>query len=215
MLNLIKKDFLIIKKTWIIVFIIALIIPLFFDFVSAKEGVIVPAALTLISMTMVLSVMTLSHIYSQDEMYPKAAAMITTVGYPRDLQIIERYVLAYLFYLYCVCGYALETLVVSSLSPITMAAIAASLCSYTLIVSLYIAVTNKFGEGAGRYVFIALVMLVSIGPSILSSLNFHPNLEFLTTISDLTITLVFAAVSLVALAVSLTISLRSYRIKEL
>lgn len=70
MLNLIKKDYLIVKKVWFGVMFVALLIPFFLSFVGGD--IIIPAWLTLASMSTLLALMLVSSIDEEEEKYPES-----------------------------------------------------------------------------------------------------------------------------------------------
>ena len=84
MLNLMKKDFLIVKKMAFIVLGLSLVIPVFFNFVT--EGPALPFALINTSMTIILGVMLFASIFEEEEKFPKSKSLITTIGYTRRQQ---------------------------------------------------------------------------------------------------------------------------------
>ena len=140
MLNLIKKDYLIVKKIWLGVMFVALLIPVFLSFVA--DNIIIPAWLTLTTMSILIALILFSSIDEEEEKYPKAAALITTIGYSRNVQVIKRYILMMMVFFYSTIVYIVESLFIKSLGNLTIMSFLISLFGFTTIASLYLSFTT-------------------------------------------------------------------------
>lgn len=118
MFDLIKKDYLIVRKMWIAVMLIEIIIPIFMAFASGDRHL--PAGLILSITSILLSTMLFSAIDEEEEKYPKAAALITTIGYSRNVQVIKRFVLMALIFTYCTIVYTIESYVIKNILRLSL-----------------------------------------------------------------------------------------------
>lgn len=213
MFNLIKKDFLIAKKVWIGVFAGMIVVPLFLTFVGSD--VRIPAGLALSITSILMAMILFSSLDEEEEKYPKASALMTTIGYSRTVQILKKYVFALLFFLYCALIYFIESGFVRGLGELTLSQLIFSLFSFVLISSLYLALTTAFGVRAGRYVVMFVVLLISLGPVITSKLNIQIRLAYFRDLNESVLIFGLSVLSLILYLASLKISLRAYKKKEL
>lgn len=213
MFNLIKKDYLIVKKIWIGVMIVAVLIPVFLSF--AGGGITIPSILTLTIMSILLAIILFSSIDEEEEKYPKAAALITTIGYSRNIQVIKRYVLIMIVYLYSTIIYIIESLFITELENITLFSFIFSIFCFTIIASLYLSLTTLFGVKAGRYIVMFVIVLISIGPIILSRLNVNINFSFIKSLNESILIALLLGITATVYGLSLRISINSYSKKEL
>ncbi len=213
MFNLIKKDFLIVKKMWIIVMALAFMIPIFISFIG--ENVVLPSGLIISIVSILLGTMLLSSIFEEEEKYPKASALITTIGYSRKIQIGSRYILGIGIFLWCFLGYLLESFFIKSLDNITVLDFVLALFSFGIIVSLYLSLTIKYGIKLSRYVVMGVILLISLGPAITSRLNIHIDLSILKGLNENVLIAILLMGTVIIYMVSLKVSLFSYSTKEL
>lgn len=213
MLNLIKKDYLIVKKVWLGVMLVALIIPVFLSF--AGGDIIIPAWLTLATMSTLLALILFSSIDEEEEKYPKAKSLITTIGYSRKVQMIKRYVLMMLVFLYTIGIYAVESLFITGLGKLTITSFAISFLVFTIIVALYLSMTTLFGVRAGRYIVMFVITLISVGPAIISKLNIKINLDFVYELHQSILISSMILFAIMVYFIALKVSINSYNNKEL
>lgn len=213
MLNLMRKDFLIAKKMWIIVLILYWIVPIFLGYMSDDRTL--PASITLSVISILLGMMMLSSVIEEEEKYPKVAALITTIGYKRSTQVISRYVLALLLYIYCLIVYAIESQFVANLLAISPLDFAISFFGFTFMMSLYLAIVLKYGVRAGRYIMALVILMTSLGPTLIVKLGFRPDISFLMNLGETALISLFIALGLLFYLISLTTGMRIYKAKEL
>lgn len=213
MLRLIRKDFLIAKKMWMIVLVLYWVVPVFLGYMSDDKPL--PAGLVLSIISILLGMMMLSSIYEEEEKYPKASALITTIGYQRSTQVLSRYVLSLSLYLYCVVAYVVGSFFVPNLLGATLIDFAVSFFGFSIAMSFYLALVLKFGVRAGRYIMFLVILTVSLGPSLIVKSGFVPDFSFLMKIGETGLISIFLALGLLFYAASLGIGMRIYQSKEL
>lgn len=213
MLNLLKKDFLITKKISTIIIILAVIIPIFISFFS--DGQVIPSFLIILMVSNLLGMMLLSNIYEVEEKYSKALALITTIGYSRKIQIIEKYLLVILMFLYCFIVYLIESFFIKELGNVSIQDFTFSFFCFALVSSIYLSLTIKYGLKFGRYIVMLIILLISLGPAIFSNLNISIDLSFFQNINKTIFVLILFIMTIVIYGISYKISLSAYMKKEL
>lgn len=193
--------------------VVAALIPAFLSF--AGGDVVIPSVLTITSMSILVAMILFSSIDEEEAKYPKAAALITTIGYGRNIQVIKRYVLMGMVYLYSLALYVVESMFVPGLGEINLLSFAISLFGFAVIAALYLSLTTLFGVRAGRYIVMAFIVLISMGPTIIKGLNIKINMDFMGNINENILIAALMGVAILVYGVSLAVSMTSYATKEL
>ncbi len=198
---------------WVIVMTLAFMIPIFISFVG--ENVVLPSVIILSIVSNLLVTMLFSSIFEEEEKYPKASALITTIGYSRKIQIGSRYLLGIGIFLWCFLAYLLESYFIKLLGSVTVLDFVFSLFSFSILVSLYLSLTIKYGIKLSRYIVMGVILLISLGPTIISRLNIHVDLSILKDLNEDILIAVLLMATVIIYMVSLKVSLLSYSTKEL
>lgn len=209
MLALIKKDILIAKKMWLVVMLLTLLIPLFIRFTGGD--IAIPSGVVLSMMSILLSMMILTSIDQEEDKYPKAKALLTTVGYSRKLQILHRYILMSVFFLFCALVIFVESLLVTGLAPVTFMDLSLAAFAFAFVSSLYLALTTTLGTRASQFVIFA----ISMGPVLISKFEIKIDLSFFQRIHPAVLATGFLSAAVFVASLSLIISLAAYRKKDL
>lgn len=209
MLALIKKDILIAKKMWLVVMLLTLLIPLFIRFTGGD--IAIPSGVVLSMMSILLSMMIFTSIDQEEDKYPKAKALLTTVGYSRKLQIMHRYILMAVFFLFCALVIFVESLLVTGLAPVTFMDLSLATFAFAFVSSLYLALTTTLGTRASQFVIFA----ISMGPVLISKFEIKIDLSFFQRIHPALLATGFLIAAVFVVSLSLIISLAAYRKKDL
>lgn len=209
MLALIKKDILIAKKMWLVVMLLTLLIPLFIRFTGGD--ITIPSGVVLSMMSILLSMMIFTSIDQEEDKYPKAKALLTTVGYSRKLQIMHRYILMAVFFLFCALVIFVESLLVTGLAPVTFMDLSLAAFAFAFVSSLYLALTTTLGTRASQFVIFA----ISMGPVLISKFEIKIDLSFFQRIHPALLATGFLIAAVFVVSLSLIISLQAYRKKDL
>lgn len=209
MLALIKKDILIAKKMWLVVMLLTLLIPLFIRFTGGD--ITIPSGVVLSMMSILLSMMIFTSIDQEEDKYPKAKALLTTVGYSRKLQIMHRYILMAVFFLFCALVIFVESLLVTGLAPVTFMDLSLAAFAFAFVSSLYLALTTTLGTRASQFVIFA----ISMGPVLISKFEIKIDLSFFQRIHPALLATGFLIAAVFVVSLSLIISLAAYRKKDL
>lgn len=213
MLHLIKKDFLLVRRVGIILLLLAFATPLFLRFAAGNMPL--PSGLSIASVSIILSLTLFNGVFQEEEKFPKASALLTTVGYSRGQQVAGRFVLSLLFFAYCVLAYSLLSIAIAGFAPITGMDLAAALSAYAALTSLHLLLTYLFGVRASQYLTMAVIMLVSLGPTILARLDIRVDLSFLQSVPSQMTAALLLMVGIAAYLCSYLLSVRSFQRKEL
>lgn len=209
MFALIKKDILIAKKMWLVVMLLTLLIPLFIRFTGGD--IAIPSGVVLSMMSILLSMMIFTSIDQEEDKYPKAKALLTTVGYSRKLQIMHRYILMAVFFLFCALVIFVESLLVTGLAPVTFMDLSLAAFAFAFVSSLYLALTTTLGTRASQFVIFA----ISMGPVLISKFEIKIDLSFFQRIHPALLATGFLIAAVFVVSLSLIISLAAYRKKDL
>ena len=188
-------------------------LPAFFSFIG--EGVKMPLSIGLATASIIVAITILSTIYEEEGKYKKAAALITTIGYSRDTQIKARFLLAYSIYFYCMLVFVLEYYFIPGIGQFNIQGIIISLFTFTVVASIYLFSTTTFGLQAGRLISILVILLISLGPTLMSRLHIKINIDILEYVGNRGFLTGILVVSLMLVALSLLLSEKSYRKKDL
>ncbi|MDK2865814.1 MAG: type transport system permease protein [Clostridiales bacterium] len=213
MLSLIRKDFLIVKKLTFISMAIITLVPVFITLVAPT----VPGLFSFLYM-LIFGTLMLSQAISQEEArYPKAVSLLCAAPYSRGACVISKYFVFIATFVYC---YVIDTLVKLLINPNAILSITAVLFVLfigVIIFGIYMPVEYKFGAVKARYMFSTVIILFSMGPSMIS--NFDPNFLSLFSVFDkfpaIMLNSFLAVMSIALFAVSLSISSRIFMSKEL
>ncbi|MDD6920037.1 MAG: ABC-2 transporter permease [Eubacteriales bacterium] len=209
MLDLMKKDFLITKKIAIIAIIISLVVPL----LRTMESI--PTIAFVSVMSILMGMLFISNIYESEDKSPKAAAMMTTIGYSRTMQIVERYLLAFIVFIFCNLIYYTETGLLNLRDSIEISDILIAFFAFSLVMSLYLGLTTKFGIKLGRLLSMLIIFFVSMGPALLAKFNIKISLKFLYGVSMNEVVMVLTVFGILLYMISLVFSIKVYSKKEL
>lgn len=215
MFDLMKKDYVLVKKVWWLVLALMLAMPLFLSYVSSQEGRSLPSGLLLSMLASLLVLVSISALYQEEEKYPKAAAMITTLGYSRKEQIRERYALALSVFIGFAVLYGIAAQFLPGLEPLTILGFAISYCVISGVIALYLYLVTKLGVLAARYVQMLVILAISLGPTLLSMLHISFSLDFLASLSQPVLCSLLIAMGLFFYGLSYVLTVQIYLKKEL
>ena len=111
--------------------------------------------------------------------------------------------------------YFIESFFITELGNITIMNFVTSIFVFIIIASLYLLLTTLFGVRAGRYIVMSVIVLISLGPTIISKLRIKINFDFLKNLNDSLLIIILLISTLLIYLISLKISIISYSNKEL
>lgn len=210
LLNLIKKDCLIIKKYLILMLGIALIIPLFMYWRM-------PSLLgfcTLLLSTIIVELMLTQSVSLVETKYPKATALLCSAPYPRQLLVVGKYIFTLFIFAYCCIVYSIEACLVPNMKQISVLDIMIAYLVVATIYGIYSPFQYKYGYEKTKYFFVIVIMVT---PFILPAVIKHIpafDLKYLS-LSTLAFSIALFIISTIISLISLKASINIFRTKEL
>lgn len=203
--SLIKKDFLIVKKYVLIMFIIAVLIPPVMRWRTPEFT----GAFGFILSVIFAVFMLLQYVSIKEYQSPKASTLLCATPFPRKMMVLSKYIFCMTIYVICCVIYGIETFVVPGLGVLDIKLFAIMFFMISAFISVYLPIQYKLGFDKTKYIF-AVVIIAS--PMYLPVLmrTMGPNLGFLSMLSPY---LVYGGVVLIGvgvLAMSATLSIKIY-----
>ncbi|MFF2484603.1 ABC-2 transporter permease [Paenibacillus sp. NPDC058071] len=215
LLNLVKKDFLLTKKYWIVMFIAAIALPVF---IHTKIAFFSEAGFLPFFLSTLYIIFLLFSTVSMMEDKHRGAAYLCATPYTRNTIVRSKYLFIIAIFLGCYVLYTLTTL----FSPIKInmlgiSDIGQTFFIVTIVFSVIIPVQYRFGYEKSRYIFFFLIFLT---PFLLPNMMkiFQSNgitVVDLLSISQSIMGLLLVLMALVIGLISLRISIRIYSNKSL
>lgn len=203
--SLIKKDFLIVKKYVLIMFIVAVLIPPFVRWRTPEFS----GALGFILSVIFSVFMLLQHVSIKEYQSPKASTLLCATPFPRKMMVLSKYIFCMTIYVICCVIYGIETFVIPGLGVLDIKLFAFMFFMTAAFISVYLPIQYKLGFDKTKYIF-AVVIIAS--PMYLPVLmrTVGPNMGFLSMLSPY---LVYGGIVLIGvgvLAVSASLSIKIY-----
>lgn len=154
LLQLVKKDFLIVKKYVLLMFLVCLVIPPFMLWRVPQYA----GAMGFVLSGIFASFMLFQYSSMKECQYPKAAALLCAAPYPRKYLVLSKYIFCLIIYVAC-CGiFWAETLVLPGLGGFH--AVLPALLFFVLAVffGIYLPVQYKLGYEKTKFIFILVIM---------------------------------------------------------
>lgn len=217
--NLIRKDFLLVKKTLAGFLGLGLLILLLVTFLLRNTPQVQGMGLILFLYFLVLMELSfIQAVATEEEKSPKATALLCAAPYPRKSYVMAKY-LCYLI-CYAVCGvvYSIVAAVHPQFNYLNITEALISFLVGAILYGVYTPVAIKYGLTKARIVFIAAVFLISLGPTLVVQV-FRPDMKLLLSLlqtqSSAIVPIVFGVAGVGVFLVSMIISIRIFEKKEL
>ncbi|MDO5146454.1 MAG: ABC-2 transporter permease [Eubacteriales bacterium] len=152
--NMLKKDFLIVKKEMGIRLLITMLIPPFL--LWNMESYAGEMGFLLMTIFMVLQMVQL--VFHKESRYPKAAALLGAAPYPRYLMVASKYCFCIALYLICCLAFFVETLFLRKLGGLPPELAAVVFFIITVFFAFYLPVQYKLGYEKTRFIFSVVII---------------------------------------------------------
>jgi len=211
--HLIKKDFLIAKTHILIILILIGVMPLIYARLEPNMSGFFP----FLYMVIVGEIVLLQSVSQLEAKNPKAAALLCTTPYVRNTIVKAKYVFFILIFTYCYVMHTVITLLVNKTNLLDANSILMVLLISVIIYGTYMPIEFKYGVIKAKFIFITTILVISLGPMLLSNLLPYITIDFLLlpTIPPGIMNIVLALVSIAVFAVSMMVSLKIFSKKEL
>lgn len=192
-------------------FIVVLLIP---PFITWRIPELAGSISFVISATFAIF-MLLMYVSMKEFQYPKASAMLCATPYPRSLIVISKYGFCLVVFAVCCIIYCIEMQFLPERGSFSFETMLAAFVGIFLIVSIYLPIQFKLGYGKTQFFFAVIIVASPVLLPQLSKVNGDSYLAVINSISSALLCVMVALVSLILLAASIFISVRTYSQKDL
>lgn len=208
--HLIKKDFLIVKKYVLIVFLIAAIIPpVMLWRVPEYKGI-----LGFILAAVYAVFMLLQYVSLKEYQFPKAAALLCATPFSRKMIVLSKYIFCIIIYMACCAIYGVETLIIPKLGTPSIKLMIFIFFVISVFIGVYLPVQYKFGYEKTKFVFMIIIMASPVIFSLLLKME-KLNLDFISSVSPFLTYGGIALFSMMMLVMSVWVSVKFYNKADL
>lgn len=209
--QLVKKDFLLVRKYVLIMLIFCIFVPQFLILrLPEYAGIMGFVLITIYSVFMLLQYVSL-----KETQFPKASAFLCALPYPRKAVVLSRYIFSLIIYLVCCLFFWIETLVFPQLGTLGFTMPVILFLVISLILSIYLPVHYKLGSESTKIFFIIVIMTSSFVFPQLVKIAGGINLRFLDMLNPVIFLGGVILFSISILVVSATISMQIYKKADL
>lgn len=208
--HLMKKDVLIIKKYVLIMLAAAILIPLFIRWRAPEYPGILGFMLSVIFCVFIL----LQYVSLKEYQFSKAAALLCTTPFSRNMMVLSRYLFCIAVYAVCCIIYTIEAFLIPALGTVNITVFFLMLLVVSAFIGIYLPIQYKLGYEKTRFIFTAVIVA---SPFILPQLIKieHVNVSFRSLFSPLFICGGGISVSCLILVVSVLLSMKFYNETDL
>ena len=211
LLQLVKKDFLIVKKYVLLMIAVCVVFPLFLIWRSLEyAGILGFVLITIFSIFMLLQYVSL-----KETQYPKASTLLCALPFSRKDIVLSKYIFCILIYFACSLIFGLETLLFPQRRNVGYELPALSFLAISVVLGIYLPVQYKLGYEKTKMFFVVLIMA---SPFLFAkSLEIETNFiaEFLSERNPIALLAACLIISMVILIISSVISTGIYKKADL
>ena len=210
--NLVKKDFLLVKKSITAFLGISILVPLLVIILLRNTTQIQGIGIfVFLYMVILMELSFMQAVATEEEKSPKAIALLCAAPCPRKSYVIAKYICYLIFYGACAAVYPrLDFL--NILEALTVFLVGA------ILYGIYTPVAIKYGITKARLVFTVAILLISLGPTLVVQV-FHPDmkliLSFMQNTSNMTAPIILGIAGIGVFLLSMIMSIRIFVKKEL
>lgn len=213
LLYLIKKDILIAKKFVFITMLMIIAIPLFVMLVAPS----VSSVALFLYMVVLGEVMLLQAIAQEEAKHPKATALLCAAPYQRKTFVQAKHALFLLIFFICWIVHTLIMIFINKSSILDLTMILAVMLVGAIVFGFNISMEFKYGVVKAKFVFMIVILIFSLGPSLLAGFFGSVKLDFTVfeTMSPAAKNALLALANVMVISISIVLSTRIFSKKEL
>lgn len=209
LLQLVKKDFLIIKKYVLLMAAVCILFPVFLLWrIPEFAGLLGFVLVTVFSILMLLQYVSL-----KETQYPKASTLLCALPFSRKNIVLSRYIFCIVIYFACCLIFGIEALLFPTLQSVGCRVPIVLFLLVSLCLSIYLPIQYKVGYEKTKLFFTVLIMATPVGFAQLMKKGI--NLNFLSNISSARLLFGSLIISALLLIISSILSIKIYRKTEL
>lgn len=159
LLQLIRKDFVIVRKYVWMMFGVVLLIPPFILWRLPEE---LTGSISFAISAVFAVFMLLMYVSLKESQYTKATALLCAAPIPRRLIVLAKYGFCLTVFAACTLIYGLETLLFPQLGGLNIKMLMGAFVGIFLLVSVYLPIQFKFGYEKSKFFFMLVIMLSPI-----------------------------------------------------
>ena len=209
LLQLVKKDFLIVKKYVLLMAAVCILFPIFLLWRMPEfAGILGFVLVTVFSILMLLQYVSL-----KETQYPKASTLLCALPFSRKNIVLSRYIFCIAIYFACCLIFGIEALLFPTLQSVSYRVPIVLFLLVSLCLSIYLPIQYKVGYEKTKLFFTVLIMATPVGFAQLMKNGI--NLKFLSNIPPALLLLGSLIISALLLIISSIVSIKIYRKTEL
>ena len=214
--NLVKKDFLLVKKSITAFLGISILVPLLVIILLRNTTQIQGIGIfVFLYMVILMELSFMQAVATEEEKSPKAIALLCAAPCPRKSYVIAKYICYLIFYGACVAVYSIIAAIYPRLDFLNILEALTVFLVGAILYGIYTPVAIKYGITKARLVFI---VAISLGPTLVVQV-FHPDmkliLSFMQNTSNMTAPIILGIAGIGVFLLSMIISIRIFVKKEL
>ncbi|MDF2872887.1 MAG: hypothetical protein K0R05_4462 [Anaerocolumna sp.] len=205
--QLVKKDFLLVRKYMLIMLIFCIIVPPFLMIrLPEYAGIMGFILITIYSVFMLLQYVSL-----KETQFSKASALLCALPYSRKDIVLSRYIFCLIIYLGCCLIFGIETLVFPQLGTFSVAKPVMLFLIISFVLSIYLPVHYKLGCEKTKIFFIIIIMASSFVFPQFYKIARGMDFSILNIINPTILLGSVIIFSIIILTVSATVSMQIYK----
>lgn len=211
LIHLVKRDFLIVKKYVLLMFVVCVIIPPFMVWrVPEYAG---PMSFVLSAIFAIF--MLLQYVSLKEYQYPRASTMLCTTPYPRKLLVLSKYVFCLVNYAVCCVIFWIETFIFAELGGIHFEMPILMFLVLAVFLGVYLPVQYKLGYEKTKFAFVVIIMASPFVFPQLLKMEDGINLDFLNALPPALLYGGIILIGLMILIASACVSVEFYKKTDL
>ena len=209
LLQLVKKDFLIVKKYVLLMAAVCILFPVFLLWrIPEFAGLLGFVLVTVFSILILLQYVSL-----KETQYPKASTLLCALPFSRKNIVLSRYIFCIVIYFACCLIFGIESLLFPTLQSIGCRVPIVLFLLVSLCLSIYLPIQYKVGYEKTKLFFTVLIMATPVGFAQLMKKGI--NLKFLSNIPSALLLFGSLIISALLLIISSILSIKIYSKTEL
>ena len=209
LLQLVKKEFLIVKKYVLLMAAVCILFPIFLLWRMPEfAGIFGFVLVTVFSILMLLQYVSL-----KETQYPKASTLLCALPFSRKHIVLSRYIFCIVIYFACCLIFGIEALLFPTLQNVSYRIPIVLFLLVSLCLSIYLPIQYKVGYEKTKLFFTVLIMATPVGFAQLMKKGI--NLKFLSNIHPTLLLFGSLIISTMLLVISSILSIKIYSKTEL
>lgn len=208
--SLVKKDFLIVKRIFLLVLMGVAIIPPFMLWQVPE----LTSVLGFIFSVLFAVFMLMQFVSIKEHQFPKAATLLCATPFPRKMMVLSKYIFCIVIYMIGSGVFWIETFIIPGLGTLSIRMFTFSFLATSVFISIYFPVLYKLGFEKTNYLLGVLIITSPMYlPKLISTEDL--NMGFLTMLPPVLIYGGIVLLSFGVLAISTSLSIKIYNKADL